>query len=295
MKDDTASQREANRKSWNSATAAHNRHKPNQAEALASGQDPLFDEELALLGSLAGKKLVHLQCNSGQDTLGLARRGADVLGVDISDVAIEAASALSTASGIPARFHRSDVYDWLESTEERFDLALASYGALPWLPDLGRWAQGVHRILRPGGALVIVEFHPFACAFDEDRRLAWPAMTTGQGVEFEDGIGDYVAESGGSLHFGGEDAQETPSPFDNPHPCFEFAWGVGDVLSALLDAHLYLERLREYPHINGYKLYHDMVALPGRRWTLPEGVPCLPLMLGLRARKPMPSATRGEP
>ncbi len=45
----------------------------------------LFAEELELLGPLTDRRLVHLQCNAGQDSISLALRGATVTGVDISD------------------------------------------------------------------------------------------------------------------------------------------------------------------------------------------------------------------
>jgi 2-polyprenyl-3-methyl-5-hydroxy-6-metoxy-1,4-benzoquinol methylase len=104
---------EQNRRSWNLATAAHNRHKGDQAAFFRAGGSTLFPEEVELLGELEGRDLVHLQCNAGQDTLSLARLGARVTGVDISDAAVEFARTLSHEAGIPADFHRADVLDWI--------------------------------------------------------------------------------------------------------------------------------------------------------------------------------------
>src|SRR5262245_52108836 len=115
---------EENRLSWNAATAAHNSHKADQAQFLAGGGTTLHPEELELLGPLAGQRVLHLCCNSGQDTLSLARLGAQVTGVDISDEAIAFALRLSADSGIPGAFARADVYDWLEQAHaagQRFD------------------------------------------------------------------------------------------------------------------------------------------------------------------------------
>ncbi|RYE89793.1 MAG: SAM-dependent methyltransferase, partial [Myxococcales bacterium] len=58
---------DATRQSWNHATRNHNAHKGDQAAFLRAGGDTLFDEERELLGPLAGRRLVHLQCNAGQD------------------------------------------------------------------------------------------------------------------------------------------------------------------------------------------------------------------------------------
>ena len=59
---------EQNRRSWNEATRAHNSHKADQATFVREGYSHLCPEEAALLGDLTGLSVVHLQCNSGQDT-----------------------------------------------------------------------------------------------------------------------------------------------------------------------------------------------------------------------------------
>lgn len=105
---------EQNRIAWNAATRVHNSHKRDQAGFFRRGGSTLFPEEVDLLGDVRGKRLVHLQCNAGQDTLSLARLGAEVTGVDISDEAIAFAQRLSAEAGIPAHFIRADVYDWFD-------------------------------------------------------------------------------------------------------------------------------------------------------------------------------------
>lgn len=273
---------EANRLSWNEATRAHNSHKGDQAAFLRGGGSTLFPEEIELLGDVRGRRLVHLQCNAGQDTLSIARHlGAEVVGVDISDEAIAFAERLSAESGIPARFVRSDAYDFLAATDDRFDVVFSSYGALIWLSDLGAWARGIHRILRPGGRLVVMEFHPIAWIFDEKLERRYPYSLHGESAAAE-GVHDYVAFSGEGLAPGGFEAGVRD--FVNPHPCFDFPRGVAEWIQPLLDAGLSLERIREWPYSNGCRLYERMVELPGRRFAAPG--PELPLMLGLVARKP---------
>lgn len=298
---------EHNRKSWNLATRAHNSHKRDQAGFLRGGGSTLFPEELILLGvppsawpdehgrtnlspgtalPLAGRDLVHLQCNSGQDTLSLANLGARVTGVDISDEAVEFATALAQDAGLPATFIRSDVYDWLaRSAPAAFDTVFCSYGVLLWLSDLTAWAAGIHRVLRPGGAFVLLEFHPFAQTLDEQLRpSAYPYFGNGRAYPGPDGIGDYVGSSGPGLTPMGWQPGETD--FRNPHPTQEFSWTVGDVLTALLASGLALAQVREYRHANGCRLFPCMRELPGRRFTMPEGAFDLPLMLGVVAHKP---------
>lgn len=273
-----------NRRSWNHATRAHNAHKGDQAAFLRGGGSTLFPEELELLGDLDGKRLVHLQCNAGQDTLSLATRGAQVTGVDISDEAVEFARKLSQDSGIAATFERADVYDWLAATSAQYDVAFSSYGALVWLSDLPTWARGVARVLAPGGRLVVVEFHPLLNLFDEDGNLgAGPALGGGGArMDWAQGIGDYVAASEGALPAG--EHVET-QPFANPEPCHEWEWSVPDVVDAVARAGLRIERVVEWPYSNGCKFFPNMVALDGKRWALAADARKLPCMYGFVASR----------
>lgn len=279
---------EENRTSWNAATRRHNSHKGDQAAFFRNGGSTLYPEELELLGEVKGKRLVHLQCNSGQDSLSIASHlGAVVTGVDISDEAIDFARRLSADSGIPATFIRSDVIDWLEGDQEQFDFAFVSYGAVGWLSDIDRWALGIARSLVPGGRFVMVEFHPILGLLDgvmfEDSSEFSDCMG-GAHYSFETGVGDYVAESGSGLTHAGETI-ETGAAFENPHPSHEFPWSVAEVVTALLAAGLTITALREYPYSNGFKPYPDMIETAGRRMVLPEPFPKVPLMYGIGASR----------
>jgi SAM-dependent methyltransferase len=274
---------EVNRISWNAATVAHNSHKEGQAEWIRSGGDTLFPEEVELLGDLAGKQLVHLQCNAGPDSLCLARRGATVTGVDISDEAIAYARQLSVDTDIPASFVRADVYDWLEETAshgERFDIAFSSYGALIWLSDIRAWAKGVARILKPGGFLAVVEFHPFGIMYNEKGQMDWPYFAR---AIPDDGIGDYVGYAGeGLVPWGFTDGVQG---FRNPHESHEFTRSLADIVQAVIDAGLRLEVLAEYPYSNGMPRFENSREEPGRRFRSPDGWQDIPLMYAFRARR----------
>ncbi len=264
----------------------HESHRADQAAFFRGGGLTLFPEERALLGDVAGMALAHLFCNAGQDSLSLARLGARVTGVDISDVAIERARALAAETGLDANFACLDVYDWLRHTEQgwaRFDRVYCGYGAVCWLHDLQAWARGVAAVLAPRGRFVLVEFHPASNMFDRQWRLAHPYPAGGRRLALP-GVGDYVGESRGGL---------TPSgflpgmrQFENPEPCYLFQWGLGEVVTALASAGLTITALHEYPYVNGERPFDDLRAAPGRRMLPPEGVPALPLMYGLAADKP---------
>jgi SAM-dependent methyltransferase len=277
---------EQNRLSWNAAVGAHESHRGDLAGFLREGGSTLFPEERALLGNLDGKTLAHLQCNSGGDSLSLALLGATVTGVDISDEAITSARNLSSQAGIPADLVRADVYDWLEVTARggrRFDVVFSSYGVVCWLPDLDAWAGGIAAVLRAGGRLVLVDFHPVAGMFDErwNRSHAYPSG--GEPRLLREGVGDYVGESVGGLTPAG--FVEGTRGFENPHRCHLFRWGLGEVVTALARAGLRIVALEEYPYSNGERPFDRMRELPGRRMVPSGDVPALPLMYGISAEK----------
>jgi SAM-dependent methyltransferase len=277
---------ERNRLSWNAATRAHNSHKTDQAKFLREGGSTLFPEELELLGDLDGCRLLHLQCNAGQDSLSLARRGALVTGVDISDEAIDFARGLAEETRLPATFVRDDVYDFLgraANEGQRFDRVFSSYGAVVWLSDLRAWATGIASLLAPKGLFVLVEFHPVAMMFDEDWEWRYPYSSGACVVREDGGVGDYVALSGDGLTPSGR--AEGEREFANPHPSYEFYWGPADVIGELVDAGLVLDRFVEYPHCNGARMWNEMRELSGRRFAAPERIPAVPLMYGVVARR----------
>ncbi len=279
------SHHETNRLSWNEGVKAHNSHKGEQASFFRAGGDTLFQEERQLLGDIAGKPLLHLQCNCGQDTLSIARHlGADATGVDISDEAIRFACQLSQQSGIPATFERADIYDFFLTNRRQFEVVFSSYGVLCWLSDLDEWGTGVASCLRPAGRFVLVDFHPAFAMFDEDWRLRFDYMG-GSYIEFESGIGDYVALTGAAAEI--DKLEAGLRDFRNPYPGVEYQWGIADVLMALVDAGLRLTHLREYAYCNGFRPYPDMTDLGNRRYGAPPHLPGnIPLMFSLVAELP---------
>jgi SAM-dependent methyltransferase len=278
--------REQNRVSWNAVVGAHDSHRGDLSRLFREGGSTLFREERDLLGELEGRSLVHLQCNSGGDSISLARLGATVTGVDLSDEAVSSARDLADKTGIRVTFERADVYDWLQTAareNRHFDVAFASYGVICWLPDLRDWACGIAGILNPGGRFVLVDFHPAADIFDRDWSQVNDYPSGGEPLLLEEGVGDYVAASGGGLTPAG--FMEGVRDFQNPEGCYLFRWGLGEVVTALAEAGLKITALEEYPYANGERKFASMRELSGKRMVPPEHVPKIPLMYGIRAEK----------
>lgn len=274
-----------NRLSWNEATRAHNSHKADQGSFLREGGSTLFPEEIALLGDVTGQSVLHLLCNSGQDSLSIARLGAAVTGVDISDVAIATAQALSAASGIRADFHRADALDWLDEAQKRdagYDIAFLSYGAICWISCLDEFMQKTADVLKDDGRLILMEFHPILSKLNPDGTLRASSFS-GAVPTKDDGVDDYVRYSGHGLVPSGYLPGE--EDFQNPEPNWLFYWNMGEILAAVTSAGFHIEAFEEFPYANGYCPFISPSDKGERRFGTPEGVADLPLMFGLTGVK----------
>jgi len=134
---------EMNRVGWDLRAKAHFESKFYDIEGFLAGETSLREIELGELSDVQGRRLLHLQCHFGLDTLSWARRGAICTGVDISSVAIQQARELAERTKLDAEFACSDIYSFKRQTAEPFDIVFSSYGAVCWLPDLKRWAEVV--------------------------------------------------------------------------------------------------------------------------------------------------------
>jgi SAM-dependent methyltransferase len=163
--------RKANRANWDERVGVHLRSDEYDLAPLRAGCGKLNAIEEAELGPVQGLRVLHLQCHFGRDSLILAQRGAEVVGLDFSEPAIAQARALAAELGLArrARFVQADLYDAPAAIPEpaAFDLVYFTWGALCWLPDVPRWAQIVAHFLKPGGTLYLAEDHPAGMVFDD--------------------------------------------------------------------------------------------------------------------------------
>ncbi len=131
----------ANRDMWNRLAPLHAASDFYENEAFLEGQCTLDPIEIAEIGPVKGKSLLHLQCHFGQDTMSWARRGAKVTGVDFSGEAIKIAKALSRKINVPAKFVCADLHSLPQKLSGKFDIVFTSGGVLTWLPELDSWEK----------------------------------------------------------------------------------------------------------------------------------------------------------
>jgi ubiquinone/menaquinone biosynthesis C-methylase UbiE len=268
---------EANRALWEAWTAVHAEGEFYDLAGFRAGGIRLRDEEIEAVGDVRGKTLLHLQCHFGIDTLSWARLGATVTGADFSPAAIRLARELAADLGFAdARFVESNVYDLPANLDGEFDVVYTSRGVLGWLPDIAGWARVVARFVKPGGIFYISEAHPVFQAFENEGvepgelRLAYPYWEHRDPLVFEvhGSYADPTADVGEQREHG----------WDH---------GLGEIVTALIDAGLVLEWLRESPELDWAADFLVETAPGSGRYRLPPEVKGeLPLMFSLRARKP---------
>ena len=175
---------EINKAAWNKKVQVHLNSSFYDHENFLKGKQSLKEIELNLLGDVKGKKILHLQCHFGQDSISLARMGAEVTGVDFSENAIDTAIQTAKMLNLDVQFICCDVYQLHEKLNETFDVVFATYGTIGWLPDMERWAQTIDTFLKPGGRLIFAEFHPTVWMLnDEFTKITYSYFNTGAIVE----------------------------------------------------------------------------------------------------------------
>lgn len=150
---------EGNRVYW---TAEAERYAAWAAEAwarpeIAWGIWNVPESELRVLDDVAGKDVVELGCGTGYFGSWLARRGAHVTGVDVTEAQLATARGLAEQHRLPLRLVLASAED-VPLPDASFDLVLSEYGASLWC-DPFLWIPEAARLLRPGGQLVFLTNH----------------------------------------------------------------------------------------------------------------------------------------
>lgn len=255
-----------NKKAWNSQTAVHINSEFYDIPGFKSGKSALNSIELDLLGNISGKKILHLQCHFGLDTLSLARMGATVTGVDLSDKAIEKAEELSESLTIPASFICCDIYSLPQYLDEEFDIVFTSYGTIGWLPDIEKWAGIVNRYLKPGGHFVFAEFHPVVWMFDDAFDTVAYSYFNKETIS-ETKTGTYADD----------EADITTETISWNH-------GIAEVLGSLLKKGLQIKTFNEYDY-SPYNCFAGMEETEKGKYRIKKTGIKLPMVYALTAQK----------
>jgi SAM-dependent methyltransferase len=121
------------------------------------------EREFRLCGDVDGKRVLDVGCGSGENAIAFARAGAHVIGVDRSVAQLHLGRKAADEAEVRVEWHESDAADLAFLRADSIDLAFAA-GVLGEIEDTDRVFRQVHRVLRPGAALVFSYDHPMALA-----------------------------------------------------------------------------------------------------------------------------------
>jgi ubiquinone/menaquinone biosynthesis C-methylase UbiE len=264
---------ETNKAMWDERVPIHAASDFYDQDAFRAGRDEIRDFEAAEVGDVTGKRLLHLQCHMGQDTLSWARRGASkVVGLDFSEPAVEVARGLAAEIGMGpdrAQFVASDVYEAPSAVPDAdYDIVYTGIGALDWLPDIRRWAQTAASLVAPGGFLYVAEFHPFTHVIDWDGTRIERDYFDPRPVVMDE-PGTYV---------------DFEAPTVN-NRSFERMHTMGDIVTSIAAAGLRIEFLHEFD-ATLFQRHGGLERGEDGYFRVPEGRPRLPLMFSLKASRP---------
>jgi ubiquinone/menaquinone biosynthesis C-methylase UbiE len=118
------------------------------------------DALVAGLGITKGLKVLDLGCGDGTTALPAARRGADVLGVDVARNLVAAGNKRASAEGLTnIRFQEGDASDLRDLRDQSFDLVVSIFGAM-FAPKPFDVAKQMVRVTRSGGRIVMGNWIP---------------------------------------------------------------------------------------------------------------------------------------
>jgi SAM-dependent methyltransferase len=222
---------ESNKDAWSKISEDHYH---TFKESLMKGTHQLNEYIQNEIGGLSGKRIIHLQCNTGADTFVLAKTASFVTGVDLVPENIYYANRLAVELGYDnVNFIESDVMTLSEVHDEKYDIVFTSEGVLGWLPDLQVWARTVRKLLKDSGFLYVFDSHPFFLSFDESKldkdiyEIKYPYF--GKKPDIEDSIGGYASE-----------VKHGVKAYFWMHP-------IAELINALAQEGLHIEFFNEFP------------------------------------------------
>ncbi|MCX6701597.1 MAG: class I SAM-dependent methyltransferase [Candidatus Zambryskibacteria bacterium] len=257
-----------NNKWWEERATIHEKSEYYNIAGLINGDIRLRNFEIEEMGDVKNKKLLHLQCHMGTETLSWARLGAKVTGIDFSLNAIKVAKRISKQAGVDVNYIHSNVYDSLKHfKKDSFDIVYVSVGSLHWLNDINKWANVVYNLLKPGGILYIYEFHPVSSVLSKTEPLFERNYFSTNNVLWDE-EGSYT--------------DSKVKTKNNKHIIWDRP--LCEIINAILNVGLNLEIFKERHGQEG-KQFSYLVKNKSGLWVVPKGVGTFPSTFTLRAKK----------
>jgi len=265
---------EDNRNNWNDRALVHQHSELYSFEHYRTTDhvSGTVTFDVPLMGDIAGKRIAHLQCHIGTDTISLDRMGAgEVVGLDFAPDAIRIARDLARDCGSSCTFAEANVYDARDALEGDFDIVYTSVGTICWLDDLDRWAAALASLLKPGGLFYIRDGHPALWPFEEIDGVIQPAY------DYFNTAGPLSTDTNETYTDGDHSLITNTRQHDWNHP-------LPTIFNALTGAGLRVDRMEEHKEIE-WRFFPSCPEIDGR-WILPEPWgSAIPAMFSLWATK----------
>jgi SAM-dependent methyltransferase len=237
-----------NRVNWTKANAEYTDASAHDAWAQTEiewGVTRVSESDVNVLPDVGGMDVVELGCGTAYFGAWLARRGARVVGVDVTPAQLETARRMEAEFKLGLEFVEANAED-TKLPERTFDLVLSEYGASIWC-DPAKWIPEAARLLRDDGLLV----------FLRNSTLAVLCLTV------DDGPAETLQRPQRGLY---------RLEWDGPYPEIEFQMGHGDWIGLLRASGFEIETLAElYAHEDAVDhAYYSSNAEWAKKWPSEE-------------------------
>ncbi len=215
-----------------------------------------------LMGDVSGKRVLELACGGAQNSIALAKWGAEVVALDISPNQLSHAVSLRQVTDVEFDLLSGDMESPTMFRPSSFDLVMSSFG-WEFIPDLRKCLDRCAELLRPNGRLVMSTVHPLS-AFD------WNVATRSLSV----------------THYFNPPVEVWEDPVPEGHsPGLTFFRTIEELVSSVINAGLCIERLIE-PYPVGLP-EDERSPYAGRYWADHwERLTKVPFAVVILARKP---------
>jgi len=129
-----------------------------------------FVEQMLAPSLACGKRVLDVGCGNGYMLAKFARSGTESYGIDLTAKALDVTKTRMKLSGLAVKLTQADSAD-LPFADNAFDMVY-SLGVLHHSPDTEKSFREIHRVLRPGGKIVVMLYNKNSVFF----RLRIPAM-----------------------------------------------------------------------------------------------------------------------
>ncbi len=118
------------------------------------------EKTMKLLGNLKGKKVLEIGCGGAQCGIAMAKKGAIVVGMDISNEQLKFAKNLAEKNKVKIKFYQGDIVNLKQIKSNSQDIVFTAW-ALHYVSNLKKCFKEVYRVLKKKGKFIAALPHPF--------------------------------------------------------------------------------------------------------------------------------------